>query len=258
MTDTNSDNCIVDERLLEYRKIQSNNLWETLNEHIKRTITKYGSVTNIKSDEVAPIDSQEDIDVINRLVQLKTFCIIPNINPATQRVTHIYTMGMWYYWGIPEILIKFEVPVLENEITFCKQIFLDIIHNYLYNKYLKTLSLCENNTKIKTINFWNEPSRISIENVEYSINLEIERVAETEYINSGLTTLLWFYMYYMKHSMISNGDDKELLMFPVYQTILSKIVYSNIVDKIVNKLYEDALKGSKDPLDEYTDSSDEL
>lgn len=256
MANTQTDNSIVDS-LIEYRKIQSNNLWEILNQYIKNTIIKFGSIANVQHDDVLPIDAQEDIDVVNRLVQLKTFCIIPNINPDTQRVTHIYTLGMWYYWGIPEILINFDVPVIENEITFCKQLFLDVIHNYLYKKYMDKL-VCDDNTKIRSINFWNEPSTISIVNETYSINLDINRVAETEYIKLGLTRLLWFYMYYMKNIVISEGNNKQLLMFPVYQTTLSKISYSSIVDKIVNKLYNDALKSSKDPLDEYTDSSDEL
>src|SRR5579872_3977754 len=111
-----------------YRELQSKKLNIRLNVFKQVTINKYGSLDNIKNEGGAPIESKKDIEIIEKLIKLQTFLTIPICTNDGKGISHFYTLGLWYYWGIPEIIITFEKPL------YCDFEFISILTNIIHDE----------------------------------------------------------------------------------------------------------------------------
>jgi hypothetical protein len=229
--------------LQEYRNEQAKKLKTRFDIFLKSTIDKYGSIDKIKNIESAPIDSQRDIDIINKMIELKIFITIPVLQEdknKTEGISHFYTLGLWYYWGLPEIVIKFDKPIQQNAEFI--NIIVNIIHDKLYYMYKDKILINSQHSNgidfiqdINRIDFNEGPKEITIELEEFDVYFRMRRIEENQYMDIKTYYMLWFYMYYMDAIL----DKKNLpKLYPVYQIKLTEEKYIGLSKKIMNKLLE--------------------
>ncbi len=231
--------------LMEYRKLQAKKLQIRLKIFTKVAIDKFGSVDKIKQDHSAPIESQRDIDVINKLIGLETFATIPVFTDDGTAITHFYTIGLWYYWGIPEIVFRFDTPLKEN--TEFISVIVNIIHDRLFAMYSNRI-VTQKPADINRINFETEPEKIVLELENFGVDFKMTRVDNNQYMDIKAMFMLWFYMYYM--DAINNEKDEPCL-YPVYQINIDNAEYSKTCKIIFDKLLNMAVTKSN------TDSQDD-
>jgi hypothetical protein len=253
-TETSNTNLLnnVNKYLLEHRDIQSKKLQMRLNVFTKVAKDQYGAIENIK-DISGPIESARDIDLINTLIRLKTFATIPVFN-TNKELTHIYTIGLWYYWGLPEIVLKFDESIKEKSEyhNMVLNIVLNIIHDKLFAMYHdKILGL---NKNINQINFDSEPSDLNINLDNFDIEFNLKRVESDQYMDIKALYMLWFYTYYMEARM---NDNSEPLLYPVYQLTINNAEYSKIFTHIIDKLITHAITNKSKDLESDSDSDTE-
>ena len=233
--------------LQTYRNNQAKKLKIRLDVLTKDIIDKYGSINNITSDSCLAIESQKDIDTINKLIELETFVIVPNYTDDNEYITHFYTIGMWYYWGIPEMVFKFDSPIKENA-EFISLI-VNLIHDKVFAMYRSKL-ITSDITNINRINYDLEPENIIIELDKFGIDFLMKRVVNNEYMDIKALYMLWFYMYYMDAKIDENNQP---CLNPVYiinignaefpqkcKIITDKILYeTNKIDIIDSEIDSD-------------------
>jgi hypothetical protein len=237
-------------QLDEYRSMQSKKLQLRLNIFAKAAKDKFGSLDNIKEKLSGPVESQKDIDMINTIINLKTFAVIPVFVDDTQ-ISHFYTIGMWYYWGLPEIVINFDKPISKN-IEFVN-ILINIIHDKLFalfqnkilgteqnkilgteqNKILGTEQNKISGTDIIRIDYETELKEIELKIENFDIQFNMHRVDQNEYMDIKTIFLMWFYMYYMDAIINNEGEPK---LYPVYQISINNEYYDEACNNIINKL----------------------
>ena len=186
--------------------------------------------TIAKSIAETPITSELDTQVIQRIINLKTFSIIPIFDKTNQYITHVYTVGMWYYWGIPEILIKFESNLYKN-IGFI-QTLINILHDLIFSK-LKTHII--SNETIEWIDFKTRHHKLNINlnNFNSSDTMTLNLVNESEYMEITIAMLMWFYMYFVDALKDVDGEPR---LFPLYKLNLTTDVYENISNDVTQAI----------------------
>lgn len=193
---------------------------------VKSAIEKHGSIETIKPN-CYPIDSQKDIDIIRKMIELKTFVVFPQYNNNT--LENYYTVGMWYYWGLPEIIVQSEIDQLDPNFV---NLIINQIHGKLYANYADSTNLVPID-----VDFEKEARTIGIELDQYNVSLDLERIENEQYMDIKCPYMLWFYMYYM--NAMKDGD--RLKMYPVYRLKLTKLQFDDINKKILDRLIEDTL-----------------
>ena len=239
---TNSARSNVNKNLLnnsilyleQYRNNQSNRLKKILNIFIESTTNKFGSIDNIKEDRCLAIESQRDIDMINKLVDLKTFAIIPVFIKDDDSISHFYTMGMWYYWGLPEIVFTFDTPIKENAEFI--NVVTNILHDKIFAMYRNRIISSDINT-INRINFEAEPEILNIELENFDIDFKMTRIDSNRYMDIQAVFMMWFYMYYMNAEL---DENKQPCLYPVYQINIGESEYSQkckiLIEKILSSI----------------------
>jgi len=266
-TNTNPDDTLIRNSmnyLQNYREAQAALLKQRLTVFTNAVIKKYGSLDKLKCDEGSPIESKNDIDIIDRIVKLQTFIMIPIYNSANG-ITHFYTLGMWYYWGLPEILITFDKPVFENMYESIN-IFTNIIHDELFymfrNRIVNRVIKNKNHTikvsnDIHRIDFCSEPDTLKITLEKFDLEFELKRIEQGRYIDIKAVYMMWFYMYYMD---AIKDKKNEPTLYPVYELKINEGNYrtacKQIVDVLMTKVMSTKTVKTKD--DESTDSIDSI
>lgn len=187
-------------------------------------------VYDVDSIKFVPISSKSDIDIINKLVELKDHITIPVFND--NMITHIYTLGLWYYWGLPEIVIKLEKYPNIKSLRYMN-IIIDIVRNELYDKYIDKIVNEKNRNSIKVIDYEKEPDELAFHINEYDVDLKIKKMKDNEYIEMKTDFMLWFYSFYANVDYDKNG---EIKMYPVYMLNLTETELDDILYKIIIKL----------------------
>jgi hypothetical protein len=231
--------------LSNYRERQATDLQMRLNLFVKSAVDKYGSIDKIKNDGCSPIDSQRDIMIIEKLIELKTFVTIPvfvQANENTKTISHFYTIGLWYFWGLPEIVITFEQPITQNAEFI--NIVINVIHDKLYAIYRDKLTPHDNDlNSITRLDFLKEPGRIKLRLNNFNIHFIMKRLEPIHYMENNTPFMLWFYMYYMEAQL---DTDKQPKLYPVYQIKLNETQFTHVAEKIMDKLYEATLNQLQD------------
>lgn len=229
MSDEKTENLLngSNKQLTEYRNIQSKKLQLRLNIFTKAVKDKFGNFENIKERLSGPVESEKDIELVSRIINLKTFAIIPVFANDTD-ISHCYTIGMWYYWGLPEIVLNFDKPLTKN-IEFIN-IIVNIIHDKLF--MLLQDKINKNETDINRIDYELEDKEIELKIDSFDLQFNLKRV-DDDYMGIKALFLMWFYMYYMDAIVNNNGEPK---LYPVYQISIDNDYYDEVCKKIIDKL----------------------
>ncbi len=176
---------------------------------------------NLSSESLSPIGSPENIVLINKLIESKNFMIIPVNSPDDQTTyTHFYTIGLWYFWNIPEIVIKYE-----NSMKINPEI-VNLVFDVIVNKILES-------NKNENQEFVTNIVKLNLE--RFNLECEMTLIKEDEYLDIQSVHLLWFYMFYAKARM---NSDNQPIMFPVYLIHFDHNKYKLFEQKIIEKLIE--------------------
>lgn len=248
ITIDNSDIINDIDYLSEFRKKQSMLLKNRLNVFSKTVTNKHNMYNNINKGDFLPIESNEDTNLIIKLVELQNFVIIP-IYCDDNKLSSIYTIGIWYYWGLPELIIKFKNPTDKIDIEFIN-LLLNILKNELYINNYKYISY-NSPEYINRLDF--DAQNIKIKKFDIVFNLE--KMYDDIYITEKINYLLWFYSYYMDSKKNSDG---EYEMYPLYCLELDEKKYNNIFEVITQKYIEFIEKDNSSDLDIDFNSTDSI
>jgi hypothetical protein len=230
-----------------YRLSQSSKLTTRLNIIMQLSESK----TNNDTVTESPITSDTNTQIIQRIINLKTFSIVPIFDKTNQCITHIYTVGMWYYWGMPDILIKFDSHLYKN-IGFV-QTLINIIHDLIFSQLKSEIVL---NDSINLIDFKNKHRKININlnNFNSSEILTFNLVNESEYMDVNIAVLMWFNMYFVDAQKDTKG---EPILFPLYRLDLTIDKYEKISNDVTNAITDKLIEQSDQNIFSDELSSDE-
>lgn len=221
--------------LYDFRTEQAKKLAIRLKVFRDTVLSKYGSYDKIKSDDCIPIQSENDVNLIKKLIELKNFVMIPI---STEKgMTHAYTIGLWYYWGLPEIVLTFDEPVDSNPEFI--HIIVNLIHDYLFSKYSDKLTSQSPDIDRETFSQSNSPKNLVIDLEDYNIQFKLSKVDETDYMSNGTSFMFWFYMYYME---AEHDDKNEPKLYPVYQINMGQAEYTQVTQKLISIMIEASIK----------------
>jgi hypothetical protein len=161
---------------------------------------------------------------------------------------------LWYYWGLPEIVLKFNESIKEKSEyhNMVLNIVLNIIHDKLFTMYHD--KLFDSNKNINQINFDSEPSELNINLNNFDIEFKLKRVESDQYMDIKALYMLWFYTYYMEARM---DDKSEPLLYPVYQLTINHEEYSKIFTHIIDKLITHAITNKPRDSDSESETDSE-
>lgn len=216
----------------DFRNERSEMLDKRLQIFKKAMNEKYGTYDNIKSDEILPLQSKDDVNIINRLIDTKDFVIIPIYNNGN--IYKAYTVGMWYYWGLPELVCNFTTPIIQ------KQEFLHVFINILKLKLYKIL--CANIIVDKKIdrnifNYDNMPPELKLKIDVCDECYTVNKLDDGEYLDKTISHMLWFHMYYIDHKCDENNDP---LLYPVYKLDITETEYLQLENKLTILMNENS------------------
>ena len=214
--------------LADFRNKQSKTLETRLQIIKEATIAKHGTYDDIKSDEILPLQSRNDIVLLNKIIDTKDFVIIP-VFDDNNNITNAYTIGLWYYWGLPEILFNFTEPVNQNQEFI--HIFINIIKQQLYKKYHNQIVIDSETINRDVFKDESLSTEIVLDIKSYDVEYVMKKMENMEYLNKNTTYMFWFYMYYM------GNDDKDVL-YPLYKLDVDKANYTQIEEHIYNLMVE--------------------
>ena len=217
-----------------YRLSQSAKLTTRLNIIMQLNESK----TNNESVTESPITTDTNTKVIQRIINLKTFSIVPIFDKTYQYITHVYTVGMWYYWGLPDILIKFDSHLYKN-IGFV-QTLINIIHDLIFSKLKSEIV---SNDFINLIDFKTKHHKLNIDlkNFNSSETLTFNLVDDSEYMDINIAVLMWFNMYFVEAQKDEKGDPK---LFPLYRLDLTINKYESISNDVTNAITDKLIEQS--------------
>lgn len=219
--------------LAQYRNLQAKRLRIRLNIFTKVVLDLFKTIDNIKGNGCHAVESQQDIDIINRIIELESFVTFPTYAKDCKSITHFYTVGMWYYWGIPEIILQFNLPITEN--TDFANVILNIIHDKLFTMYRDKIMTQD----INRVDFFSEPKGIKLKLDKFDITFKMHRVSTDQYMEMKAMYMMWFYMYYMDAPRDQNNRPA---LYPVYRIEIDRTDYEGICRKIMNKLLHSAIE----------------
>ena len=220
--------------LQDFRQHQSDILRKRLSVFKASLINQYGSLDKVPKNKHLPLDSQGDAKFIEKICDIKTFVVLPIFDE--KGITHVYTVGLWYYWGLPELVIQFDEPLRENP-NFINMI-VNIIHVTLFDKFSdKILSAekDENGVQMITRNDFDDET---IQINRHEIEFDFKKVDGNEYMELNAGYMMWFYMYYMDAQC---DDDSEPKMYPVYKLDISKNNFLANSKLLIDSMLQDAI-----------------
>lgn len=219
--------------LEQYRKKQASQLNMRLNIFKQTAINKYGSLDKIENEGGSPLESSIDIEIIEKMINLRTFVTIPIFkNTSTGNVvTHCYTLGMWYYWGLPEFMIELDTPI--NMQTDFINIITNIIYDELFFIFKNEINNTDSPNNIKRIDFQSEFINIDLD--KFDMKFKLKQIKEENYMDTNTPYMMWFYMYYME---AMTDDENKPKLYPFYQLSINDSDFKSICTKIIDILIE--------------------
>jgi len=208
---------------------------------LEKTLKYYTDNSNkYSSDSMSPIGSPDDQMLINKLIESKNFVIIPvNLSNDQTMYTHFYTIGLWYFWRIPDIVMKFENPMknINPEMV-------NLIYDILVNRMLE----CE--TEI----FDQKQEKIRLDLNKINLQCELTIVREDEYFDIQSILLLWFNMFYVRTEV---NTENQPIMPPVYLIQFDQNTYNQYEQNIIHRLMQN-IKSSDESSDNSSSSHSDI
>lgn len=233
--------------LSDFREKQSTTLGARLQIFKENILAKYGTYDDIKTDEMIPLQSRSDVDLINKLVDTKDFVIIPVYNGNS--IIQVYTIGLWYYWGLPELVFNFTTPIKKNQ-DFV-HIFINIIKSQLDSNYHNKIVIDSKTIDRSIFNYDNLQEEILLNIDKYDVDFIMKKMDDMDYLDKNTSYLLWFYMYYMD---IKTNTNNEPILYPLYKIDVNYVNYSHI-EKKVNSLIAESTNNLHKTQDNDSDLS---
>jgi hypothetical protein len=217
-------------RIAKYIDHQTDILQKTLDRYVSIATEKYSSIDNIPQNKGEPIENKRDIEIIEKLIKVRNYIVIPVY--SKKGITHAYTVGMWYFMGIPDIVINFEEPLDDNH-EFIQMIF-SIIHDTLSIKLEGLLVNNKTDNISEYIDRLDYTNDIKLKTPKYKTEFELCKVKEDDYFDINCNYIIWFNSYFMRAA--TNMNDNEIMMYPIYEINFSKQEYNNKCALILDSL----------------------
>jgi len=150
----------------------------------------YKKLYNESKDDFEPLRNNDDITFIENLIKTNNFAVVPVYKE--NKITKFYTVGLWYFFNVPELVINLENIVLDNENDEYINMIFDIIYRNI----------------IKLTDFSTDKINISLE--KYNLNYDLINVKPDDYLGLDSHFMFWFYMYYS--SSLSDEIYKVLML----------------------------------------------
>lgn len=212
--------------LYKYKSIQSKLLKDKLDAYTKLSFNKHKDFDDIPKNSFYVIECKKDIEIINKLIDLQSFILLPVSND--KGITHVYSIGLWYYYGIPDIVINFENEITENQ-EFIQTIY-SSLHEKLFELFESVIidEYSENTNDIILRHKFEKDININIKEFQFKFNMK--RINEKHYMNMDCSYMVWFDTYFMK------SNNNENIEYPIYQIRLTKNEYNQICNSVLTSL----------------------
>ena len=173
-----------------------------------------------------PFETDNDHHVIQKIIELKTFVVIPNIE--NNKIVSLYTVGCWYYWNIPELYLYFDEPLQVN--IHIVNTIVGTIHNALVNFI--------NNSIDKTVE-----KTFDLELPEYQLSLTLEYVPIDNVLEINAPYTLWFNTYWGCVDLENKVDDPQ---YPTYKIKMNEQQITNVIDYVADSILENETEYDSD------------
>jgi len=237
----------------KYRKKKSE-LLEERYQMVRNGVTKkYGSLDRVPQNGNQPLENKTDQMILEKMIFNKTFAILPYMCDD-QYMRSVYTIGCWYYWQIPEIVLHFKENVeFDSQLV---HMIISRIHARLYDRYKETIDQKINHTIDQKINHTIEQT-IDL-TIDHNVRLSLTLVDPDNLIDINTPYMLWFYTFW---NHIDPQDDQETAcIYPVYRIDMDSETIDHLKNMFIGNLidrFEAVVSDSKDDLsDDFELSSD--
>lgn len=191
-----------------------------------------------------PITSIEGVRLLDRLLQNKTYLLIRTQNT-------MYTLGLWLLFGLPELVIDVtdlpnssqsdvdDLDKIDAQIesgltdTQFQNYVRPIVDAYVSRSSLPTID--KKNAKFNLVRRYDqEDMTLTFDGSDFTLNVNLRRVPEDEYLTLNSTFMIWFYTYYVladndRPIVVSEEDSKvidehdglEYQLYPIYHATIS-------------------------------------
>jgi len=212
-----------------YRTLRSNLLRNKYNIIRNGIMNKYGSFDGVPQDGNQPLENHTDQMILEKMINNRTFAVIPVMRDDNY-IESIYTIGCWYYWRTPEIVLRFNENI-KIEPEFIYQI-IGSIHSHLYEIYKDDINLL-------TVPSFKKSMELTID--KYELTLTLNQIDPDNYLDLHAPYMLWFYAFWDQGKL---NDQQEVTdVYPVYlitideQTVIriKNIIIGDMIDRVVNQ-----------------------
>jgi len=195
-------------------------------------LKKYGSFDGVPQDGNQPLENMTDQVILEKIIQSKTFAVIPVMNDE-KYMRSIYTIGCWYYWRTPEIVLRFSENInIEPEII---QQIIGSIHSHLYEIYKDDK---DDNDRSITPSF-KKNMEMTID--KYELTMTLNLIEPDNYLDLHSPYMLWFYAFWDQNKL--NNQNEITDIYPVYLIELDTIqitrattgIIGNMIDMFINR-----------------------
>uniref|UniRef100_A0A6C0DZV3 Uncharacterized protein n=1 Tax=viral metagenome TaxID=1070528 RepID=A0A6C0DZV3_9ZZZZ len=168
---------------------------------LKEKLTEYSKYID---KDFEPLSNADEKLFIEKMIDTKTYNIVPHYNTEKQ-ITHFYTVGLWYFYDIPEInLIIENFKETEENIEIVNMIF-DIIY--------------KNNNK-------KQDNKLFLE--KYNVSFDFTKIDVNDYLSINCHFMFWFYMFY---NYTNKTND-------IMSINISENNFNDIKQKILSYIYD--------------------
>lgn len=163
---------------------------------------KYGSFDGVPQTGNQPLENKTDQIILEKLIFNKTFAILPFMYDD-RYMQSVYTIGCWYYWRTPEIVLRFKEHIeCEPELI---HVIISRIHEKLYNLHKDAIDQ-------KVSNTFDRSTTITID--PYNVSLTLTLIDSDNLIDIHTPYMFWFYTFW---DHIDPSDNREATnIYPVY------------------------------------------
>lgn len=224
-----------------YRKKKSELLEKKYNMLVNRLIEEHGSIDRVPQTGNQALENKTDQMILEKIIFNKTFAILPFMCDDTY-LHSVYTIGCWYYWRTPEIIIHFKENVeLDSELI---HVIINTIHTKLYDLEKKKTDVGPNHTFEKKLN-------LTIDN--YDITFLLTLVEPDNLIDVHSPYMLWFYTFWDNVQPDANGEASTI--YPLYLIEIDRETIDHIKNTIINRWLDrfETELGAKDSNDNISD-----
>lgn len=207
---------------------------------------KYGSFDRVPQNGNQPLENETDKMILEKMIYNKTFAILPYMCDD-QYMRSVYTIGCWYYWQTPEIVLHFKENVeLET----------GLIHMIIGQIHAKLYDLHKDADDQKTNHVFEQTIELTID--PYDVTLNLNLIDPDYLIDINTPYMLWFYTFW---NHVDPSDNKSASnIYPVYRIEMDRPVIDHLKNMFIGNLidrFEAVASDSKNNISDFELSSDD-